>query len=192
MPQLFHAPPNSLDRAHRKLTKMMQAQYAGELPVGESGSAAQNVADIIEFLDDSIETSRALLIDIEATIARQRGKYIDPLPSRNLEAMYRLIRRAQPLVAAFDAKVTSAVSISAIETRMSDWKVLIDQIVASPDQITMPAANAAPGPATQLGDVRKAISEVSSAIVGMYTALNSKLLATSKFVGSGWAASNAF
>lgn len=171
----------------------MQAQYADEASVGDPANAAQNVANIIEFLDDAIETSRALLIDIEATIARQRGRIIDPLPSRNLEAMYRLIRKAQPLVAAFDAKVVSAVSISAIETRMSDWKVLIDQIVASPDQVTMPAQNAGANAATQLGDVRKAISEVSSAIVGMYGALNSKLLATSKFLtGSGWMGSNAF
>jgi hypothetical protein len=161
--------------------------------VGESGSAAKNVADIIEVLDDAIETSRALLIDIEATIARQRGKYIDPLPSRNLEAMYRLIRKAQPLIANFDAKATSAVSISAIETRMTDWKVFADQIEASSDQIQTSASNASAASTTQLGDVKKAIGEVSSAISGMYGALNSKLLATSKFLtGSGWMGSNAF
>jgi hypothetical protein len=192
MPQLLHAPPNSLDRAHKKLTKLMQAQYAGE-PVAETGSAVQTVADVISFLDDAIETSRALLIDIEAAVARRSAKTNDPLPSRNLEAMYRLIRKAQPLIASFDAGSASAVSISAIETRMTDWKAFADQIEASQAEFVMPANHANVVVANQLGNIRKAISEVSTAINSMYGALNARLLATSKFLtGSGWMGSNAF
>jgi hypothetical protein len=194
MPQLLQTPPNSLDRVHRRLTTMMQAQYATEDPIAPVGNQAEAVAALIELLDDSIETTRAFVVDIQSVVSNVTGvrgpRPKEVLPPKNVEALYRIARRAQPIIAVFDAKLVSAVNISSIEARMSEWKTLLDTIPPLKDEVTAPPVQGQPH--TDLANVRKTIENVLVVVNNQYTTLETKLVTTSRFVGAGWAASNAF
>jgi hypothetical protein len=194
MPQLFHAPPNSLDKAHRRLTKMMQAQYSTEDPIAPVGNQAEAVAALVELLDDSYETTRAFVVDIESIVANVDGvrgaRPKEVLPAKNVEALYRIARRAQPIIAVFDAKLVSALNISSIEARMTEWKTLIDTIEPIKNKVTAPPVHGSSH--TDLANIRKTIETVLVVLNNQYTSIQTKLVATTRFVGSGWMGSNAY
>jgi hypothetical protein len=195
MPQLFQKPYNSLDKAHKQMTKLMLAQYAGEQVTAETGNSAEQVANVIELLDDVIESSRALIIDADGVVASVRDnpngrRYrAEVLPPKNLELIYRASRRSQPIIATFDASKVSAVSVTAIQARMDEWRKLIDQLpVLAADVYTRPN-NA---PREDLANIKKQIEGMFTVSDAMKNNLNTKLIATSKFVGAGWMQSNSF
>jgi hypothetical protein len=195
MPQLFQKPYSSLDKAHKQMTKLMLAQYAGEQVTAETGNSAEQVANVIELLDDVIESSRALIIDTDSVVASVKDNpngrrfRAEVLPPKNLELINRASRRSQPIIATFDASKVSAVSVTAIQARMDEWRKLIDQLpVLAADVYTRPN-NA---PREDLANIKKQIEGIFTVSDAMYNNLNTKLIATSKFVGAGWMQSNSF